>query len=300
MNIENLECFVEVASCGNFTKAAERMFLVQSTASRRVQRLEEELGETLIVRDAPFFRLTREGELVFEKGREILDQMASLEARVHDKGEQARGSVCVGFYGLLEHLDISGYLHEYLKQWYPHIELTMFYNKVSCIEEDAKRRKPDVIVSLDCELPIDGYTRRMLLERRVVALVPRGHRFAQRSSIDLVDLRDEPLVFWTRSAVPGFFDALTDQCKQAGFTPRYTELYDLEDAIVMSVSAGNGISVFFDKTAVLTGDGVVEVPIDGLRVLVDVAYAYRTDAVSAGIAAVSKAFDEFASRSFPL
>ncbi|MEG0503759.1 MAG: LysR family transcriptional regulator, partial [Raoultibacter sp.] len=68
MNIENLECFVEVASCGNFTKAAERMFLVQSTASRRVQRLEEELGETLIVRDAPFFRLTREGELVFEKG----------------------------------------------------------------------------------------------------------------------------------------------------------------------------------------------------------------------------------------
>ncbi|MEG0503508.1 MAG: hypothetical protein RR547_02585 [Raoultibacter sp.] len=68
----------------------------------------------------------------------------------------------------------------------------------------------------------------------------------------------------------------------------------------MSVSAGNGISVFFDKTAVLTGDGVVEVPIDGLRVLVDVAYAYRTDAVSAGIAAVSKAFDEFASRSFPL
>lgn len=81
--------------------------------------------------------------------------------------------------------------------------------------------------------------------------------------------------------------------------PRYTELYDLEDAIVMSVSAGNGISVLFDKTAVLTGDGIAVVPIEGLRIPVDVAYAYRTDAVNVGIAAVSKAFDEFASKSFP-
>lgn len=298
MNIENLECFIEVASCGNFTKAADQMFLAQSTASRRVRKLEEELGTTLIARDAPTFRLTREGRIVFNEGRRILEGIASLEARVHDQGQDARGTVRVGFYGLLQHLDIAHKLQKTLAQSHPQMKLLTFYDKISRLDDDAKKGKADMFVSLLCELPKHGFARRMLYERHTIALVPRGHRLADRVRIDVNDLRDEPLIFWKRDAVPGFYASLVEQCEQAGFQPRFSELHDLEDMIVMSVSNGNGITILFDKTSVSMGEGVAQVPIDNLHIPVDVAYAYAENRLNAGIAAVSQAFEALRKEEF--
>lgn len=171
------------------------------------------------------------------------------------------------------------------------MKLSTFCDKISRLDDDARRGKADIFVSLLCELPKHGFTRRMLYERRTIALVPRDHRFAGRERIDVSDLRDEPLVFWKREAVPGFHAALVEQCEQAGFRPRFSELHDLEDMIVMSVSNGNGITILFDKTSVSTGEGIVQVPIDNLHIPIDVAYTYAENRLDAGIAAVSQAFD---------
>ena len=62
LNLDHLACFIEVASQRGFTKAAERLFLSQSTVSRRVSHLEEELGCRLIERTALDFELTPEGK----------------------------------------------------------------------------------------------------------------------------------------------------------------------------------------------------------------------------------------------
>jgi DNA-binding transcriptional LysR family regulator len=171
------------------------------------------------------------------------------------------------------------------------VKLATFYDKVSRMGGDVRGEKADIFVSLRCELPKQGYVRRTLLERHVIALTPLEHRLAQRDRISITDLRDEPLVFWKRDSVPGFYDALVEQCGQAGFQPRFAELYDLEDAIVMSVSSGNGITILFDKTSVPTGEGIAHVPIDDVHIPVDVAYAYAEDRMDAGIAAVSQAFE---------
>lgn len=296
MDIENLRCFIEVSSCGNFTKAAEKMFMVQSTVSRRVQRLERELGVTLVARDAPAFQLTKQGRLVYERGRRILDEIASLEACVHDEGELAQGSVSVGFYGLLNHLDIIRALKAYLEKRYPLVRLDVFYSKVGDMAEDMRRKRFDVAVAPLCELPGKGYVRRTLVERRLIALVPKAHGLARRDSIVAKDLRDEPLVFWKREVVPGFYDALVDQCERAGFSPRFAELHEVEDAIVMSVSSGAGVSVLFDQTFVPVGDDIVQIPIEGMSIPVDVAFAYEQDRRDAGIAAVSRAFEWLSSK----
>lgn len=291
MNLENLECFITVASFGNFTRAAEKMFMAQSTVSRRVQKLEDELGETLIVREAPTFKLTKKGLFVFERGRKILEDVASLEASVRDEGKETRGSVKVGFYGLLLHLDIASYTQKFLAEHYPLVKLTTYYNKVSNMTEDRKRQKPDIVVAPQFELPKSGCVVRTLIERKVVALIPREHPFSSRNVICLKDLRDEPMVFWERDAVPGFYDSLVGQCEEAGFSPQLNELYDLEDAIVMSVAAGNGISILFDKTSVPINDDIVQLPVDDLHIPVDVAFAYEEDRLDSSIAAISKAFE---------
>ena len=79
LNLDHLACLIEVASQRSFTKAAERLFLSQSTVSRRVSHLEEELGCHLIERTALDFELTPEGKTVLELGSTVLEKVTLLQ-----------------------------------------------------------------------------------------------------------------------------------------------------------------------------------------------------------------------------
>jgi DNA-binding transcriptional LysR family regulator len=67
-----LRSFVAVADCGNFTRAAERLHLTQSTVSQQLRRLEDSLGCRLLDRSARQIRMTAEGEQLCSYARRIL------------------------------------------------------------------------------------------------------------------------------------------------------------------------------------------------------------------------------------
>ena len=58
----DLPVFLTVARQGSMTKAAATLNTVQSNVTSRIQRLEEQLGATLVVRGSRKLRLTAEGE----------------------------------------------------------------------------------------------------------------------------------------------------------------------------------------------------------------------------------------------
>ena len=80
INLKQLEAFVATAEFSSFTKAAEELFLTQSTVSSHVGALESTLGIRLIQRGArQRVMLTREGEQVYREAREILDRCQALQ-----------------------------------------------------------------------------------------------------------------------------------------------------------------------------------------------------------------------------
>lgn len=80
INLKQLEAFVATAEFSSFTKAAEELFLTQSTVSAHIGALENTLGIRLIQRGArQRVTLTKEGELVYREAREILDRCQSLQ-----------------------------------------------------------------------------------------------------------------------------------------------------------------------------------------------------------------------------
>ncbi|MCY1409302.1 HTH-type transcriptional regulator YofA [compost metagenome] len=67
-----LRSFVAVVDSGNFTRAAERLHLTQSTVSQQLRRLEESLGCTVLDRSQRQVRATLEGERLLGYARRIL------------------------------------------------------------------------------------------------------------------------------------------------------------------------------------------------------------------------------------
>lgn len=81
MEFRQLELFIAVANEKNFSKAAEDVFLSQSTVSTHIRNLEKELGKTLLERSTKSVRLTEDGEIFLKYARRIMDMKeAALQA----------------------------------------------------------------------------------------------------------------------------------------------------------------------------------------------------------------------------
>ena len=80
INLKQLEAFVTTAEYSSFTKAAEELFLTQSTVSSHISALEKTLCVRLIQRSArQRVTLTKEGEQVYREAKEILDRCHALQ-----------------------------------------------------------------------------------------------------------------------------------------------------------------------------------------------------------------------------
>ena len=87
LNFHHLEYFWAVATDGNLTRTATRLRVSQSAVSAQIRQLEEQLGETLFLREGRRLALTEKGRLVlehaqriFEVGGELLATLASGRA----------------------------------------------------------------------------------------------------------------------------------------------------------------------------------------------------------------------------
>lgn len=82
MNTVQLECFLEVANCLNFSRAAERLRITQPAVSHQIQTLENELGVPLFHRTSKSVRLTQEGFQFLDYAGEMLKLFHLSKARM--------------------------------------------------------------------------------------------------------------------------------------------------------------------------------------------------------------------------
>jgi len=82
LNIEDIECFVEVANAGGVSGAAQRLGVAKSIVSRRLLRLETELGVQLLAR-------TTRGAALTEAGRAFREHAARILAEIDAARETA-------------------------------------------------------------------------------------------------------------------------------------------------------------------------------------------------------------------
>ena len=95
MDLHDLRAFLAVSSNLHFGKAAREVNLSTSALSRTIQRLEEEVGERLFVRDKRAVELTPAGRALRRYARDLLDGWESFRASLADSRETLRGELSV-------------------------------------------------------------------------------------------------------------------------------------------------------------------------------------------------------------
>lgn len=107
MHIDQIRTFLEVASTGNFNRAAENLNVTQSTVSARIRTLEDRLGRELFTRDHSGAQLTAAGERFHNYASRLLRLWRRAESEV-SLPRQYRASICLGsVISLWDHLELD-------------------------------------------------------------------------------------------------------------------------------------------------------------------------------------------------
>ncbi|MCZ3394399.1 LysR family transcriptional regulator, partial [Enterococcus faecium] len=79
MNLTTLEYFVQVATEGSLTKAADKLFISQPTLSRHMKNLEAELNTQLFVRQSHSLKLTENGITFLKATTKVIQDVDALK-----------------------------------------------------------------------------------------------------------------------------------------------------------------------------------------------------------------------------
>lgn len=138
MNLNDLETFILVAELGTFAGAARRLRVPKSTVTRRVARLEEDLGRSLLNRTARAFALSDEGRALLDRCGPPLRELAEVERALGDAQDVPRGrlrvttSVDMGTSAFVGRL-LAAYTRKYERV---RVVLEITNRRVDLLEED--------------------------------------------------------------------------------------------------------------------------------------------------------------------
>ena len=217
LDIRQLECFIAVAEEGNLGRAAARLHMTQPPLTRRIKRLEADVGAKLFIRTPRGVEITAPGAALLGQARRItaLSDLAVEVTAAANAGEA--GHLLAGYFGSPIFGDIPSLLSQFSVE-NPGIEIR--------VERISKTDQPDAVRDGRIHIgfgriypPTEDLVTRDIAFEALFAAIGANHRLADSTVVSLADLAGEPMVLFPR-ARPSFADSVLQICAAAGFQPR--------------------------------------------------------------------------------
>src|SRR3989440_1959601 len=136
MQIESLKVFCDLAETESFTKAAQINNVTQSAVSQQISSLERIFKSLLIERSKKKFRLTREGQVLYDYSKQIISSYDALYSKLQEIKDIISGTIRVAtIYSIGLH-DLPPYLKKFLKA-YPSVNVHIEYRRANQVYEDV-------------------------------------------------------------------------------------------------------------------------------------------------------------------
>lgn len=275
-----IKCFLAVAEYLSFTEAANQLFVAQSSLSRNVSNLEEELGLQLFVRTKKYVRLTPAGAILFDEFSKLEKQTTKAIDRARKAQANLEGFLRIG---LVENQRSEHFLPQTinsLRKSLPNLKIELLRGNFKELRDALSKNEIDI--SLTVDLDIDEY-----LEQNVIYqpfLISKGrcvisnyHPLANQEIIQLEDLRNEPLIAISPEVSKGGFQHVLELCKLHGFTPPQIHYANSVENLILMVESGLGFSVLDENSAIMGSSAVRSIPINDQGPLSLVAIWHKTN-----------------------
>jgi LysR family hydrogen peroxide-inducible transcriptional activator len=249
MEFNQIRYFLNLADTLNFTEAAMRSGVSQPTLTRAIQRLEQELGGTLVYRDGKDSRLTALGRDIRSEFAAIAEREQRVRALSLNRVRGRRETLTLGVVHTIAPALITGFAAHALRQL-PMLELVL---QPITREEGIERLLSGQIDGCFCSDPIAGNTKiatvEMFRERLLLAMA-QGHTLASQTSVSISDLSEQPYLDRLHCE---FRTRVNDHLRERAIImiPRLRS--EREDLIQQAVAEGAGVCMLPERSAIVNG-----------------------------------------------
>jgi DNA-binding transcriptional LysR family regulator len=192
MQVESLKVFCDLAETESFTKAAQINNVTQSAVSQQISSLERLFKSLLIERSKKRFRLTSEGQVLYDYSKQIIQTYESLHSQLQELKDIISGTIRVAtIYSIGLH-DLPPYVKKFMRS-YPTVNVHVEYRRANQVYEDVLGNVVDMGLvaypTKDAKLEI------IPLRKDVLVLICHPHHpFAKQRNVKLKSLVGQKFV----------------------------------------------------------------------------------------------------------
>lgn len=258
-----VKCFLEVARCLNFTKAAKNLFISQSNISRQIASFEEEIDLALFDRNTKGVKLTLQGQMLAESLSEMSNEWELVLARAKNSVKKFSGCITVG---CQTHIKCNSYLSQVLsgfREIRPEIQIIKERSTQKKLLEGMKNDYYDAILIADHDAKsLQDVEKATLYYSRVGIVVHKKHPLFYKKEVSLADFRDSAFLRYLPVELEREEDYIFNICKYFGFEPKIIAQFDDFEEFLFSVEMGEGVALVFEETEVISNMNLRFIPIN--------------------------------------
>lgn len=212
-----LEHLIAVAEEGTVTRAAARLHMSQQALSTSLRALEREVGVDLLDRRGNALTVLPAGHALISDARVLRGLARSAVQRARRIGRGETEVLRIGHTPAVISEEVTDLLRQ-VHQDHP--------NLASQVNQRYPHELTEQLLSGELDVGLcramsaaHGLTRSTLTQHRLQVAVAAEHRLANRESVHLTELAEEPIMVWGHLGRSGYTDLLVSYCRKAGFEP---------------------------------------------------------------------------------
>lgn len=209
MTTEYLREFILLAETGNYTAAAEPLFISEATLSRHIMALEQELGTKLFKRMPRSIKLTEAGTIFMPYARQIVSAEDLCRISVEQRSERGKTTLSIGFDEVLTSFGVIDTITSFSRE-YPELSPRLFGNGSFTLRDQVNTGVIQLAFVLDTpSVRADSLKYREWRYDSLALLMSGSHPLSRLESVDLGHLSGHDIL------LPQHPSALHELCLQA-------------------------------------------------------------------------------------
>ena len=240
MNFNQLNAFYVVAQEGSFSKAAKKLSISQPAVSKQIRDIEHFYGVRFFERTARRTALTETGQTLLSYAQRIFPLVHEAEDALEAILGLKSGRIEIG----TSHTVGTYYLPPIVvafKQKYPGVSLSVHIENSQWVLDQILAYQIDLGI-LGIEPKNENLVAFPFVKENLILAIPGGHRWAQRRTVTLAELSDQPLIL--REKGSGTRRIIESVLEKWGVKPRITMELGSNEAIKRAVEQGVGLALF--------------------------------------------------------
>lgn len=238
MTIQQIKYFLELAKELHFWNTAEKVFISQSSLSRQIQALEDELQIQLFQRDKRNVKLTNAGKFLQEHWTERIKEFEQIIRQAKKIEDGKVGTISITYPGSIAYEFLPKFL-EVLSNNLPDLKTELTEPTDENHEKLLLDFKTDIAFSRD-EINNANIDTQKLYSEPICLVVPKNHRLIKK---EITGLENEKFIISGLHQTTFFASLLRSWFSKKGIEPKTIIESDFGGMIINLVSKGLGISI---------------------------------------------------------